>query len=52
MEKATQEFTTFAGANLSSILSGLTKGEVTPALKSAFEKLLNAYKQALGPIKC
>jgi hypothetical protein len=52
VEKATQEFTAFAGANLSSILSGLTKGEVTPQLKAAFEKLLTGYQQALGPIKC
>lgn len=52
VEKATQEFTTFAGANLSSILTGLAKGEVTPQLKSAFEKLITAYKQALGPVEC
>jgi hypothetical protein len=52
VEKATNEFATVAGANLSSILTGLAKGEVTPQLKSAFEQLLTAYKQALGPIKC
>jgi hypothetical protein len=52
VEKATQEFTAAVTSDLTGVVTSLTSGQVSPQLKSALEKLVTDYKQALGPINC
>jgi hypothetical protein len=52
VEKATQEFATRIGSDLSSTVASLASGKISTELKSALEDLAAAYTKALGAISC